>query len=141
MVFVIQIYVKGKISLKKKTLATLGLTVGLLSVVGFAQAGTSATNYSVIVDKFNGDGFTSSQTKATADARGSLNSGIVGGDYTVDARMTASSGTGSWVQKVDDGETRGLPNTINKGISAKVQFSTNLTTPVDVKVTGSWQSN
>lgn len=35
----------------------------------------------------------------------------------------------------------GLPNSINKGTAARVQFSNDLTTPVDVKVTGSWISN
>lgn len=127
--------------MKKKTLATLGLTVGLLSVVGFAQAGTTATTYSVTVGAYNGAGSSSSQTKAISDARGELKSGIVGGNYTVDARMTATSGTGSWVRSVDDYETRGLPNSINKGTAARVQFSNDLTTPVDVKVTGSWISN
>lgn len=127
--------------MKKKTLATLGLTVGLLSVVGFAQAGTTATSYSVTVGAYNGAASSTSQTKAISDARGELKSGIVGGNYTVDARMSATSGTGSWVRSVDDYETRGLPNSINKGTAARVQFSNDLTTPVDVKVTGSWISN
>lgn len=141
MEFLIQIIGKGEFILKKKTLATLGLTAGLLSVVGFAQAATTPLGYNVTVGSYNGSANTTSQTKAISDARGELRSSIVGGDYTVDARMAASSGTGSWVRGVGDYETRGLPNSINKGTAARVQFSNDLTTPVDVKVTGSWISN
>lgn len=127
--------------MKKKAFASLGLTLGILAVAGVAQAGTSYYDYNVVVPKFNGSGYTAKQTKATSGAFGSLKSDIVGGSYTVDARMKSTSGTGSWVYSVSDGDIRDLPNSIVKGLSAQVEFSNNLGTSVDVRVTGSWKSN
>ena len=59
----------------------------------------------------------------------------------VDARMQASSGTGSWVRNVTDNGSYSLPNAVSKGNSARVQFSNDLDTPVNVQVTGTWRSN
>lgn len=139
--FAIHLKGKGEFILKKKTLASLGLTVGLLAIAGAAQAGTTYSGYNTTVGSFNGSGYTGYQTKASSDVSGSLKSSSVGGKYTVDARMSASAGTGSWVRSVSDSETRSLPNSINKGSSARVQFSNDVTTPVSVQVTGSWKSN
>lgn len=126
---------------KKNRLAVLGLTVGLLAFGGAVQAGTSYSSYNTTVGAFNGSGYTGYQTKASSGTYGNLNSGTVGGSYTVDARMQASSGTGSWVRNVTDNDSRTLPNSVPSGTDARVQFSNDLTTPVNVQVTGSWRSN
>lgn len=127
--------------MKKSKLAVLGLVVGLFTFAGIAEAGTSYTSYSTSVGKFNGNGYTAYQTKTTTGATGNLRSTSVGGKYTVDARMQASSGTGSWVRSVNSNETRNLSNSVSKGSSARVQFSNDLSTPVAVQVSGTWRSN
>ena len=126
---------------KKNRLAVLGLTVGLLAFGGAVQACTSYSGYNTTVGAFNGSGYTGYQTKANSGAYGNLSSGTVGGSYTVDARMQASSGTGSWVRSVTDNDFRNLPNSVPSVTSARVQFSNDVTTPVNVQVSGSWRSN
>jgi hypothetical protein len=108
---------------------------------GAVQAGTSWSSYNTTVGKFNGSGYTGYQTKASSGTYGELNSSVVGGSYTVDARMQASSGTGSWVRSVTDSDYRKLPNSVPSGLSARVEFSNDITTPVDVQVSGTWRSN
>jgi len=125
----------------KKKIAIVGATLGLLLAGGAVQAGTTYSSYSTTVAPFNGSGYTSYQTKSTAGAYGNLRSTTVGGKYTVDARMQASSGTGGWVRSVTDSDSRNLPNSVAKGSSARVQFSNDASTPVNVQVTGTWRSN
>lgn len=125
----------------KKKFVVLGLAIGLLATAGVAQAGTSYSYYSTTVGKYNGSGYTNYQTKATSGAYGHLDSRSVGGSYTVDARMQASYGTGDWVRSVTDNDFRYLPNNVPNGYSARVQFSNDWNTPVDVQVTGYWRSN
>lgn len=119
----------------------LGLAVGLMAFGGAVQAGTSYSSYDTTVASFNGSGYTGYQTKTNAGTYGNLNSSNVGGSYTVDARMQASSGTGAWARSVTDSDSRNLSNSVPKGTSARVQFSNDVTTPVNVQVTGSWRSN
>jgi hypothetical protein len=126
---------------KNKKLAVLGLAVGLMSIGGAVEASTSYSSYDTTVGRFNGSGYSGYQTKTTSGAYGNLNSSSVGGSYTVDARMDATTGTGSWVRSVTDNDTRSLPNSVSSGNSARVEFSNDLTTPVNVQVTGSWRSN
>lgn len=127
---------------KSKTkIAIAGAALGLLLAGGAVQAGTTYSSYSTTVAPFNGSGYTSYQTKSASGTYGNLRSSTVGGSYTVDARMQASSGTGSWVRSVTDSDTRNLPNSVTKGSSARVQFSNDATTPVNVQVSGSWRSN
>lgn len=127
--------------MKKNKLAVLGMAVGLLAFGGAVQAGTSYSGYNTTVGKFNRSGYTGYQTKAESGKYGHLKSKSVGSSYVVDARMTASSGTGSWVRNVSDNDSRNLPNSVSKGKSTRVQFSNDLDTPVNVQVTGSWKSN
>ncbi|MBS2771894.1 hypothetical protein PNH38_14410 [Anoxybacillus rupiensis] len=127
--------------MKKKKITILGLAIGLIAFGGAVQAGTSWSEYNTTVGKFNGSGYTGYQTKAYSGTYGELNSSVVGGSYTVDARMQASSGTGSWVRSVTDSDYRTLPNSVPSGIECRVQFSNDLTTPVDVQVSGKWRSN
>src|SRR5699024_11111999 len=106
-------------------------------------AGTSYENYSTSVGKLNGNGYTSYLKKSTTGAAGTLKSSSVGGSHVVGARMQAQSGggTGAWARAVTDGETMRLKNSVGKAGNARVQFSTNWNTRVDVQVTGSWRSN
>lgn len=128
----------------KKTTTRLMLALGAaaLALGGVsANAGTTYTSYNTTVGKFNGNGYTGYQNKTTSSAAGNLRSGTVGGSHVVDARMQASAGTGAWARGVNDNESRTLTNSVGTGKSARVQFSTNWNTRVDVQVTGSWRSN
>ena len=115
--------------------------VGMLAVGTSAWAGTSFQSYSTTVGKFNGNGYTAYQTKSGAGTAADLRSKSVGADYVVDARLQASSGTGGWARDVGDNDTRQLWNSVQKGASARVQFSNDWNTSVDVQVSGTWRSN
>lgn len=108
-----------------------------------AMAGTSYSKYNTTVGRFNGNGYTSYQTKATAGANGYIKSTNVGGNYVVDVRMTSSSGNGSWVRDLDDQDNRSLPGSskMKKNCSVRAQFSNDWNTPVAVQVAGTWKSN
>ena len=124
--------------------AALGFAgVALVLSGAAAYAGTSYESYSTTVGKFDGNGYTSYQKKASTGTDGTLQSSSVGGSHVVDARMQAQSGggTGAWARGVNDGETRTLKNSVGKSGKARVQFSTNWNTRVDVQATGSWRSN
>lgn len=131
----------GKLMARRIALAFAGAAL-VLSGAG-AYAGTSYVSYSTTVGKLNGNGYTSYQTKASTGTDGTLRSSSVGGSHVVDARMQAKSGsgTGAWARGVNDGETRTLKNSVGKGGGARVHFSTNWNTRVDVQVSGSWRSN
>ena len=117
------------------------LVVVMLAVGTSAWAGTSFQSYSTTVGKFNGNGYTAYQTKSGAGTAADLRSKSVGADYVVDARLQASSGTGGWARDVGDNDTRQLWNSVQKGASARVQFSNDWNTSVDVQVSGTWRSN
>ena len=127
--------------MKKKIIATLMLVFILGTVV---YAGTTYVDYSTTVAALNGNGYTAYQTKTTTGASARLYSASVGGDYEVDARMIDSSGSaGDWYRNLGDGEWAyidGSPYQLS-GDSVRIQFSNDLTTLVDVQVTGSWKSN
>lgn len=125
----------------KRKVGTVALAVGLLASAAGVSAGTSYGYYSTTVGSFNGSGYTSYQTKANSGQYGYLDSDSVGGSYVVDARMQAGSGTGPWARNVGDNDFVSLPNSIVSGDSARVQFSNDLNTPVNVQVTGYWKSN
>ncbi|RBP04504.1 hypothetical protein, partial [Rossellomorea aquimaris] len=89
----------------------------------------------------NRGGYSNYQTKAKGGAYATLISRSVGGSYTVDARETGHSGPASWRRDVTDSKTYSLPSIQSAGYDAIVQFSNDLNTPVNVRVTGSWASN
>ncbi|WP_253270877.1 hypothetical protein, partial [Geobacillus thermocatenulatus] len=125
----------------KRKLVSTGFLAGLLAFGVAVQAGTTWTEYNTTVPRFNGSGYTGYQTKSSSGTYGELHSAVVGGLYTVDARMQASSGTGEWVRSVTDNDYRRLPNSVPKGLNARVEFSNDITTPVNVQVSGKWRSN
>ena len=127
--------------MKIKKFAIPLAVVGMLAVGTSAWAGTSFQSYSTTVGKFNGNGYTAYQTKSGAGTAADLRSKSVGADYVVDARLHASSGTGGWARDVGDNDTRQLWNSVQKGASARVQFSNDWNTSVDVQVSGTWRSN
>lgn len=127
--------------MKIKKFAIPLAVVGMLAVGTSAWAGTSFQSYSTTVGKFNGNGYTAYQTKSGAGTAADLRSKSVGADYVVDARLQASSGTGGWARDVGDNDTRQLWNSVQKGASARVQFSNDWNTSVDVQVSGTWRSN
>mgnify|MGYP004453715603 CR=1 FL=1 len=118
-----------------------GLIMVMFSTVAFA--GTTYSYYNTTVGKFNGSGYSGYQTKVTSGANGLLKSSTVGGNYTVDARMSSTAGNGAWLRNVDDGTVAYLDSPVSQvnGCSVRCQFSNDITTPVDVQVTGYWKCN
>lgn len=124
---------------------SLLLGVAICSIgSSMVYAGTSYSSYNTTVGRFNGSGYTGYQTKTTSGANGNLRSKSVGGSYVVDARMIESNGTAaSWRRNITDNKNYALDGHYShkKGDRVRVQFSNDLTTPVNVQVTGSWKSN
>lgn len=124
-----------------KTLAMASATVMLLGTA--AYAGTSYSGYNTTVGRLNGNGYTDYQKKDISGANGYIASSVVGGAYLVDARMNSGSGNGSWLRDVTDGTSAELPGNAKQkaGCSVRLQFSNDVTTPVNVQVSGEWKSN
>lgn len=128
--------------MRKKIGALLGVLLVSSSFTAFA--GSEYLDYSTTVGKFNGSGYTDYQTKVTTGAAAGLNSETVGGTYTVDVRMQDSAGNaGDWAQKVGDNDYRAIDGSPEhtSGKLVRLQFSNDLTTRVDVQVSGNWRSN
>lgn len=130
-------------SLKSK-LVGVALAAGILVSGGAlaANAGDHWSNYNTTVGKFNGNGYTGTQKKAIAGAAGELRSKSVGGKYVVDARLQRSNGkqSGQWARRVNSGTRASLYNSLPAGARTRVQFSNNISTTVDVQVSGTWRS-
>lgn len=123
------------------------VAIGLL-VLAFGSstfAGTRYEGYTTVVGKVNGSGYSLNQEKKYTGQAGNLRSSSVGGKYVVDARMMLASGKskGAWIRNVNDGTNSALPATkaMTAGSLVKVQFSNDITTPVNVQVIGKWRSN
>lgn len=130
--------------MKKKGLKISVITAMSVMLLGTAAfAGTSYENYNTTVGRFNGNGYSSYQSKTTAGTNGYISSTKVGGSYVVDVRMNSSSGNGSWVRDLDDNESRSLPGSskMTKNTNVRLQFSNDWNTPVAVQVSGKWKSN
>ncbi|MDN5725230.1 MAG: hypothetical protein L0G99_04760 [Propionibacteriales bacterium] len=124
---------------KSRTIIASGAAT-LMLLLGAAQASAGDwSNYNTTVGRFNGNGYTGDQAKGVTDATGWLRSGTVGGDYKVDARMESISGTfTSGFARIGDGTNVDLPNDFTEGTRVRVRFSNDLTTRVNVQVSGSW---
>lgn len=132
--------------MKKKLKRIIAIVICISAIIGApVLAGTYYTAYNTTVARVNGSGYTGYQTKANSGENGYLKSTLVGGKYTVDARMQDSTSRvhGPWVRKVTDNKEYVLYSNANhkKGNDMRVQFSNDLTTLVSVQVTGSWRSN
>lgn len=129
--------------MKKKLFATLGLSVGLLTMAGIAQA--SSEEFSVNVKAYNGKATTTWIGKDTLTTSAVLMKSV-GGNYTVDARLNldydhlSSIQNTAWVQNVDDTSLWTYKYSDNKGYE-RVEFSNDLTTPVQVNVKGIFDTN
>lgn len=113
-------------------------------MLGFtAQAGTEFADFNTTVGKFNGSGYTGTQRKAYSGANGYVSTSSVGGGYSVDARMVSGNIKGGWTRGISGNCGQELPGNSQqkKGKNVRVQFSNNITTPVNVQVTGRWKSN
>jgi hypothetical protein len=127
----------------KKKVKTIVVSLCCCMILGgTALAGMTHEAYSTTVGKINGNGYTNTQTKAYL-LPGWVETEYVGGGYEVDARMQCpSSGeVGSWCRDLATNDSADLGNTIGVGKAVRVQFSNDLTTLVDVQVSGEWASN
>jgi len=127
--------------MKKKIIVSFLALFLLVSGGVITLAGTQFQNYNTTVGKFNGSGYTAYQTKIHTNTDGHLNSGIVGGNYKVDTRMITSSGSGSSWYRIDDNLSYILSNNVIGSSFVRLQFSNDISTPVDVQVSGDWRSN
>lgn len=120
---------------------TIGTAFGASAAVAsdYAPTGTTNANYSTTVGSFGGSGYTGQQTKAISGTAGYGHSSHVGGSYSVSARMDPD---GTWTgYEIGDNQNYYLYNSVNAGTVVRVQFKNELTTPVDVQVSGYWRSN
>lgn len=127
---------------RKTTLSAAVAGAMLLGGAGAALAGTTEENYSTTVPRWSvGYAYTASQTKATTGAAGKLWVESIGGDYGLDARMNnnANDKPGTWA-RMGDRTYADLFNSISGGGSARVQFSSDASTPVNTQVSGVWRS-
>lgn len=132
---------------KKFALKALVVPACLATLSFTAMAGNSYTKYDTTVGKFNGNGYSGTQTKETSGANGYIISDSVGGGYSVDVRMQKSNGSasGEWYRNLKSGTNTGyeIDGHVDQksGDSVRLQFSNDLTTHVDVQVTGWWLSH
>ncbi|SEN68752.1 hypothetical protein SAMN05192533_11774 [Mesobacillus persicus] len=129
----------------KKKLAILGLSVGLLTAAGSAQAISYGFNEEV--GAFNGSAVTSWKPDPTNnDMYVRVNMSNVEGSYTVDVRdnmRKLSSGSISntaWKQSVGDETAWRWQGSRTGAYEDRIQFSNDLTTPVKVTVYGLWEN-
>ncbi|MGM0836762.1 MAG: hypothetical protein ACQEV7_11440 [Bacillota bacterium] len=121
---------------KRKIIGTTCLTLSLLTLAGISQAAVSH-GYSETVGKFNGSAYTY-YYKNTEVHNIELNSYTVGGDYTVDARPQIKDWTTyyKWAT-IDDWQNVAWQYPFaDDGGEVRIQFSNDLSTPVNVNVTG-----
>lgn len=101
------------------------------------------SGYDAQVGRFNGNGYTGSQSKAAADASAEIVSNQVGGNYNVDACLVSASANicllSPWV-RVGDNATYQVSNAAGAGAQVRIRFSNDLTTRVNVQVTGKWRA-
>lgn len=112
----------------------------LIGGAGLAHATTSYSNYDTTVARFDGDGYTGGQRKVVSGFNGTIKSRVVGGPYQVDAQMQRTDGSqgGPWV-RLDDGTVAHPQNSIPAGTTARIRFSNDLLTPVNVQVSGQFR--
>jgi len=128
----------------KKPICALAVTASAICLLGLtAHAGNNFSGYNTTVGKMNGNGYSGYQTKSTGGANGYIISTSVGGNYVVDARMNCNKGNAPWKRNITDGTSGSLPGYYKQtaGESIRIQFSNDITTPVDVQVVGKWKSN
>lgn len=108
-----------------------------------AYAGTTYKSFSTTVGKINGSGYTAYQKKAKTGADADLKTTNTGG-YELDVRMIDENGTvGAWKKNVKNKNTYTVPGhqLHFANYDARLQFSNNVTTLVDVQAEGTWRSN
>lgn len=88
-----------------------------------------------------GSGYSGSQTKSSTGAQGTIKSGTVGGGYTVMvALQRTDTGEDGTAVRVDDNQTKYLNNEIEKGKQARLHFTNDLLTRVNVQVSGTFRA-
>lgn len=138
---------KGVNIMKTKKIVSVLFATGLVLFSSFSYAALWK-QYDTTVGAFNGKGYTGAATHSTSkDHTAWLDSFTVGGNYTVDARLQGYNGSsystsGAWLQKVNDDKLYKYLHPVGfKFKQGRFQFSNNLTTPVNVQVTGEFILN
>jgi hypothetical protein len=126
---------------KKRFIGVLSLSLTLLVSAGVTQA-APWTYFVRHVGAFNGSSYTDYQTKQYSGGKVILNMDEVESSYTVDVRVQHYNGSGTgWVQSVTDNETIQWSSPYTSGNKERLQFSNDLTTPVQVTINGDWTNN
>ncbi|MFT3860333.1 hypothetical protein [Micropruina sp.] len=99
------------------------------------------SNYDTTVGAMMGQGYSGSQTKTSTGAQGTIKSGTVGGGYTlmVALQRTDTQADGTAV-RIDDNQTKYLNNSISKGAKARLHFTNDWNTLVNVQVSGQFRA-
>jgi len=125
-----------------KKIVTLCAILCLLGT-SMAYAGTTYKSFSTTVGRVNGTGYTAYQKKAKTGADADLKTTSTGG-YELDVRMIDENGcVGAWRKNIYQKDTYTVPGHQLQfaGYDARLQFSNDLTTLVNVQVEGTWRSN
>lgn len=133
----------------RKEIFTKNLVLtGVIAIAGSISAYAGTTPYSaydLTVPRLNQSAYTGyTQTKTVRGATGNIDSWTVGGNYTVDVRMLDAQGNaGAWARNVGDNTNKVLGGHNNhlKGDSMRAQFSSDLSTTVNVSIDGAWRSD
>lgn len=117
----------------------MSVVVSTLTFAGAvsAWAGSNVTTYNTTVGSRNGYGYTGWRTKAIQNHDVYLLMYSVGGNYVVDLRIDGHTNM-AWSRNVGDNHQLLMDDWNAVGTSERIQFSNDLSTPVDVQVTGEW---
>ncbi|MEG0963027.1 MAG: hypothetical protein RSF88_09235 [Lachnospiraceae bacterium] len=133
--------------MKKWKVSGIVMVCGVLLFSTVCSA-ASWKSYSTTVGRLNGSGYTGSQTVSNSASHSAwLDSFTVGGDYVVDARVQGYSGGaykagGPWERDITDDKMYFLySNSEVNFTQGRVNFSNDVTTPVNVQVTGEFTLN
>ncbi|EHJ02187.1 hypothetical protein CDLVIII_5719 [Clostridium sp. DL-VIII] len=127
--------------MKRKIAIILGMALISSSVTAFAS---SYGSYNTTVGKIAGYGYSGYLQQITTGASPSVDSTYVGGDYLVSVRAQDDNGnTGSWTSDLGDDTCcyLSVSNKFLKDDNVRLQFKNNLSTTVNVQVSGTWATH
>lgn len=107
-------------------------------------AHAAEVTYNQTTPGFNGTSYSPVRYKVVEDLRGEIWSSSVGGNYQLDAGMSANNSGAPLVYgwaRIDDGTYGTLPNFYAVNASVHLAISSDLTTPVSVNAIGTWDAH
>lgn len=126
----------------KRLSATVAITAILAGGAGAsAWAATTYSSYDTTVGRLGGSGYSGSQTKSSTGAQGTIKSVTVGGGYSLMvALQRTDTGKDGTAVRIDDNQTKFLNNEIEKGAKARLHFTNDWNTLVNVQADGKFRA-